>query len=282
MGGGAVVVVVDVVDVVEVVVDDVVVGRTRSVVVDASVLGGASATSLVSPASAPQAVPQSSSAAQAPTRARRMMFLPLGPPRPEPARGYRFLSAGATVRRRRGRRQTEGVGSMVVRELGADEIGVRVRYFHEASDEQLALMGADRARFPPPDTWIATYVADMARPIEERQMCTLGWELDGEVVGFASLDRITFGDEGRFHLHILEPERRHRGLGVPFVRLSAARFAEMFALRRIVSEPNAFNVAPNRTLQRAGFRYDRTEVTTPGPINVEQPVTRWVLEAGPA
>jgi RimJ/RimL family protein N-acetyltransferase len=166
-----------------------------------------------------------------------------------------------------------------VRELGAEEIGIRVRYFHEASDEHLALMGADRARFPTPEEWIATYVDDMARPTEERQLCTLGWVLDGDVVGFASLDRITYGDEGRFHLHILQPERRQRGLGVPFVRLSATRFVEMFALRRVVSEPNAFNTAPNRTLQRAGWRYDRTYVTTPGPINVEQPVTRWVLDA---
>ena len=63
------------------------------------------------------------------------------------------------------------------------------------------------------------------------------------------------------------------------MRLSAARFVELFALRRLLSEPNAFNVAPNRALQRAGFRYVCTHETTPGPYNPHQPVTRWVLDA---
>jgi hypothetical protein len=46
----------------------------------------------------------------------------------------------------------------------------------------------------------------------------------------------------------------------------------------VISEPNAFNAAPNRTLQRAGFRYVKTHMTVPGPLNYHQAVTRWVLE----
>lgn len=140
-------------------------------------------------------------------------------------------------------------------------------------------MGADRALLPPRDEWLAAYAADAARPRDQRATCSLAWELDGVVVGFATIDRITLGDEAFFHLHLLEAERRSRGLGVPFVRLSAARFVEMFALRRLLSEPNALNVAPNRTLQRAGFRYVCTHETTPGSFNPRQPVTRWVLDA---
>lgn len=168
---------------------------------------------------------------------------------------------------------------LAVRELGPEEVHIRIRYFHDASDEHLRLMGVDRALLPDPDAWAATHREDMARPYEERELCSLAWELDHETVGFASLDRITYGDEGRFHLHILDPDRRHRGLGALFVRLSAARFVELFALPRLFSEPNAFNVAPNRTLQKAGFRYVMTHVTTPGRINPEQAVTRWVLDA---
>jgi hypothetical protein len=37
-------------------------------------------------------------------------------------------------------------------------------------------------------------------------------------------------------------------------------------------------VAPNRTLQRAGFRYEKTRMTVPGWLNYHQAVTRWVLE----
>jgi hypothetical protein len=43
-------------------------------------------------------------------------------------------------------------------------------------------------------------------------------------------------------------------------------------------EPNAFNVAPNRTLQRAGFKYVKTHMTVPGLLNFHQAVTRWVFE----
>jgi RimJ/RimL family protein N-acetyltransferase len=170
-------------------------------------------------------------------------------------------------------------GTIDVRELAADEMDVRIRYFHDASDEHLDLMGVDRALLPPPDEWAARYAADAALPRDERTTASLAWELDGDVVGFASLDRITYGDEAFFHLHLLEPGRRRRGLGAPFVRLSAARFVELFALRRLLSEPNAFNVAPHRALQRAGFRYVLTHVTTPGAFNPPQPVTRWVLDA---
>ena len=80
------------------------------------------------------------------------------------------------------------------------------------------------------------------------------------------------------HLHILAPDRRRSGLGVRFVRRSAELFFSTLALERLYCQPNAFNVAPNRTLQAAGFRYDRTEICRPHPLNFEQPITRWRLE----
>ncbi len=50
---------------------------------------------------------------------------------------------------------------------------------------------------------------------------------------------------------------------------------------RLYCDPNAYNVAPNRTLQRAGFKYLKSYETVPGAINFRQPVTRWVLERSP-
>lgn len=83
------------------------------------------------------------------------------------------------------------------------------------------------------------------------------------------------------HLHVTEPKRRGRGLGTECVRRTADLYFERLRLRRLFCEPNAFNVAPNRALQRAGFEYVKTHMTVPGPLNHHQAVTRWVLEREP-
>jgi len=158
------------------------------------------------------------------------------------------------------------------------EVGVRIDYFHGASDEYLRTLGVERALLPSRDEWVSQYEREFALPVVERSSYVLAWELDGELVGFSTADPFTFGDEAFMHVHIRLPDRRRSGLGVEFVRRSADAYFETLALRRLLCQPNAFNVAPNRALQAAGFRYVRTEVCRPHPINFEQPITRWVLE----
>ena len=80
------------------------------------------------------------------------------------------------------------------------------------------------------------------------------------------------------HLHVIASEHRHQGIGADCVRRSVDLYFERLKLKRIFCEPHAFNVAPNRTLQKAGFKYLKTHMTVPGPLNFHQPVTRWVIE----
>jgi RimJ/RimL family protein N-acetyltransferase len=167
---------------------------------------------------------------------------------------------------------------LVVREMQLAEVGMRIDYFHNSSDEYLQRLGVDRASLLSPDDWASSYRSDYAKPIEERDTYSLVWELDGRAVGFSSTDRIVFGQEAFMHLHIVDPELRREGLGVEFVRLSALTYFRVLGLQRLFCEPNAFNTAPNRTLQRAGFRYLLTHETKPGPINFFQTTTRWVLD----
>jgi RimJ/RimL family protein N-acetyltransferase len=169
----------------------------------------------------------------------------------------------------------EGV---VVRPLRLDELDIRLDYFHGASDEYLTQLGIDRALLPSKDDWRAYYVEDFARPLAERETYNLAWELDGRVVGFSSVDGIEFGEQAYMHLHIVEEPRRRSGLGTEFVRLSVDEYFRALDLRRLFCQPNAFNVAPNRTLQRVGFRYVLTAEMAPSVINFPQPITRWVLE----
>jgi RimJ/RimL family protein N-acetyltransferase len=185
-----------------------------------------------------------------------------------------------------GHRMTESLISSVavapipltVREMQLAEVDIRINYFHDASDEYLRLLGVDRLLLPTRESWRAFYREDYARPIRERANYSLVWQQDGQVVGFSSTDRIDFGNEAFMHLHVVKSALRSTGLGTQFVRLSANAYFEALELKRLFCEPNAFNIAPNRTLQRAGFRYLFTHEAQPSSINFPQVTTRWVLE----
>ena len=167
---------------------------------------------------------------------------------------------------------------LVVREMQPAEVGLRIDYFHDSSDEYLTMLGVDRAALPSRAAWRSDYAADYDLPVEKRGGVALIWELDGRTVGFSSADRIVFGEEAYMHLHKISPELRHKGFGVEFVKESARYYFRTLRLDRLYCEPNAFNTAPHRTLQRAGFRYQFTHEARPGPINFHQTTTRWMME----
>ncbi len=174
----------------------------------------------------------------------------------------------------------ENPDRLVVREMTEAEFEVRVRYFHDAPDELLATMGVDRDLLPDPDDWRSSYVRERARPLAERENFALSWLLEGTMIGFSTADRIELGRQAFMHLHIVTAARRRTGLGVEAVRRSAAVYFDTFDLERLFCEPNALNIAPNRTVQAAGFRYLYSHHTTPGRLNFPQIATRWVLEVG--
>ena len=173
---------------------------------------------------------------------------------------------------------TDGTDGPVVRPMRIEEVDIRIDYFHDASDEYLLKLGVDRALLPDRDAWRAYYEEDLARSLAERETHNLVWELGGRIVGFSSADHIDFGEQAFMHLHIAREPDRRVGLGTEFVRLSAHEYFRAFELRRLYCQPNAFNVAPNRTLQRAGFRYVFTKEMQPSTINFVQPITRWVFK----
>ncbi len=167
---------------------------------------------------------------------------------------------------------------LTVREMRLDEVDLRIDYFHDASDEYLRTLGVDRALLPAREAWRTQYEEDYGRPIPERLSYLLAWELDGDVVGFSSADHIEYGEQAFMHLHIVREPQRRSGFGTEFVRQSAATYIRVLELQRLYCEPNAFNVAPNRTLQRAGFAYLFSHETAPSSINFVQVTTRWVLD----
>ena len=168
--------------------------------------------------------------------------------------------------------------TLVVREMMPSEADVIIEYFLRATPEYLEILGVDPSRLPAPQSWRERFERESARPIEQRGWIAVIWLLGDQPVGFSTSDKITFGEQANMHLHVIDPERRNRGIGAECVRRSADFYFERLKLKRLFCEPNAFNVAPNRALQKAGFKYLKTHMTVPGPLNYHQAVTRWVIE----
>jgi RimJ/RimL family protein N-acetyltransferase len=167
--------------------------------------------------------------------------------------------------------------SLLVREMAESEVDLIIDYFHASTPEHLELIGVDRERLPRREAWRAHYARLFQQPLERRESLLLAWLDDGRPVGFSTADKIAFGEHAHMHLHVTAPGERRRGLGVEAVRRSVDLYFERLRLKQLFCEPHALNVAPNRTLQSAGFRYLKTHVTVPGPLNFRQPVTRWVM-----
>jgi RimJ/RimL family protein N-acetyltransferase len=167
---------------------------------------------------------------------------------------------------------------ITVREMRLDEVDLVVDYFHTASPEFLDTLGVDPTRLPEPVVWRQRYADEFEQPIDRRASLLVIWESDEGAVGFSTADKIAYGRHAHMHLHVVDPDRRNRGVGSAAVTATVRLYFDLLRLERIFCEPNAFNVAPNRTLQRVGFDYVKTYRTVPGRLNYHQAVTRWVLE----
>ncbi|NPU69385.1 GNAT family N-acetyltransferase [Bradyrhizobium sp. 83012] len=165
-----------------------------------------------------------------------------------------------------------------VREMELAETALVIDYFYSSSIEQLDLMGIDPTRMPTRPVWAGLFKTLYELPLPERAALLVVWRLDGRPIGFSSCDRIVFGSRAHMHLHVTEPELRGRGLGTECVRRSIDLYFERLRLKQLFCEPHAYNIAPNRALQKAGFRYLKTYKTVPGPMNYHQAVTRWMIE----
>jgi RimJ/RimL family protein N-acetyltransferase len=170
------------------------------------------------------------------------------------------------------------MAKLVAREMTLPEADIIIGYFHGVSHDFLKSLGISPAKLLNRGEWREYYRADYRRPIQKRKALLVLWELDGEPIGFSTADKIVFGQEAYMHLHIVHPEQRRSGYGASLVRETARIYFRLLQIRQLYCEPYALNVAPNRTLQKAGFKYIKTHAVVPGPLNFHQLVNRWLLE----
>lgn len=160
------------------------------------------------------------------------------------------------------------------------ETALIIEYFHAATPEHLEMLGVDPTRLPPASQWRRLYEKTFDRPVEQRDSFLVSWLFDDKFLGFSTADKIRIGLQANMHLHITDPSLRRQGIGVECVRKTVELYFRTLELKQLFCEPNAFNVAPNRTLQKAGFTYVKTHMTVPGPLNFRQAVNRWVIDRG--
>jgi RimJ/RimL family protein N-acetyltransferase len=168
--------------------------------------------------------------------------------------------------------------ALSVRMMIAPEIDLICDYFENATTEHLETLGVDPTRLPSRSGWHERLLREFSLPVAERSVLHVTWLLDKQPIGFSMSDKIVFGERANMHLHMVKPEDRNRGMGVECVRHSVNIYFDALQLKRLFCEPNAFNIAPNRTLQKAGFKYVKTHRTVPSALTYHQAVTRWVVE----
>jgi RimJ/RimL family protein N-acetyltransferase len=139
------------------------------------------------------------------------------------------------------------------------ETAIVIDYFHDATPEHLEMLGVDPTRLPRPKLWRELFETEYALADGQRHNLFLLWLADDRPAGFSSCDQIVPGDRANMHLHVLDADNRNKGAGTTFVRQSVDFYFERLKLKSLFCEPHAFNVAPNRTLQKAGFKYLKTQ-----------------------
>lgn len=166
-----------------------------------------------------------------------------------------------------------------VRELQASDIEPLTDYWLSASDSFLQGMGVDISKVPAREQWYTMLNQQLQQPYIEKQSYGMIWLLDGKPIGHSNVNKIVFGEEAYMHLHIWDASVRKMGYGIAFIRLTIPYFFKNLQLKKLYCEPYALNAAPNRTLEKAGFKLLSEYITIPGWLNFEQPVKLWVMEA---
>lgn len=165
-----------------------------------------------------------------------------------------------------------------VREITAEDIVLIADYWYTATPEHLLAIGVDINKMSERADFEKMLEAQVALPYNQKKTFALIWEADGVPVGHCNLNPVQYGEEAFMHLHIWNKTERLQGMGSAFVQMSIPYFFKSMNLKRLFCQPNAQNEAPNRTLQKTGFKFVKEYTTIPGSITFEQTVKLWEMQ----
>ena len=166
---------------------------------------------------------------------------------------------------------------LTVREIEPADIELIIKYWLEADAPFLLGMGVDLSKLPDAPQWRQMLSAQISQPYQEKQSYCIIWELDGHAVGHCNVNSIVFGKEAYMHLHLWGKTTRQNGMGTALVKLTLPYFFQNLQLKTLYCQPYSLNPAPNKTLEKVGFQFEKTYRTVPGYLNFEQDVNLWRL-----
>lgn len=164
-----------------------------------------------------------------------------------------------------------------VREIEEKDIPLIIEYWTGSSDEHMKAMGVDIAKLPTASQWNEMLPQQLQQDYNEKKAYATIWLVDDKPVGHCNVNQIVFGDSAHMHLHLWSSDSRRKGIGQQLVLQSLPFFFENLQLETLYCQPFADNPAPNKTLERVGFTFEKTYRATPGYINFEQDVNLWFL-----
>ena len=167
--------------------------------------------------------------------------------------------------------------SLSVREIQNKDIELIVNYWREAEPKYLASLGVDSNRLITRNGLQKALSEQMNMPLHEKMSYTLIWELNGKQVGHSNISKIEFGEKAFIHFHLWKSKNRQKGIGIEFVKKSLPHFFDNFNLKQLFGDPYVLNPAPNKTLEKIGFKFERQYTTVPGSQNFKQEVKLWKL-----
>lgn len=166
--------------------------------------------------------------------------------------------------------------NLSIREIEEKDFILIADYWLKSDSDFLVNMGVDLKKLPTREGLISMLQGQLALPIKKKMSFALIWEQDGEAIGHCNVNEIEFGVTAKMHLHLWNNSNKQKGIGLELLKKSIPVFFDKLELKTLVSEPYALNLAPNKTLEKAGFTLEKRYVTTPGSLNFEQEVCRWV------
>ena len=164
-----------------------------------------------------------------------------------------------------------------VREIQISDVPNFISYWFDSDPPYLYNMGVDINKMPSREEFHQMLLEQLNTPIEQRKSYCIIWEHNGEAIGHSNTNPTIYGEEAKMHLHIWSQSERKKGMGTELLKLSVHHFFEKLKLKTLWCEPYALNTAPNKTLEKAGFKLVKEYVTIPGFVCYEQPVKQWVM-----